>query len=65
MGADLSTRADAASKLQPHNRFPSLAKADGLTEEEARELVTWLHKAGYNSVDVIAQGQQSSVTWQK
>ena len=69
MGAILSPRLDAISKLQPNLRLPSLvkpvAKAEGLTMNEALELTAWLKEAGYGSVEVVHEDDRCSVLWSK
>jgi len=40
-------------------------KADGLTPEEARDLVAWLQESGYKSIEVIQEAGRCSVIWSK
>jgi len=64
-----SPRRDSASKLAPNSgqkhACRNFAKADGLTEREATELIAWLHEAGYASIEVVHEATQCSVRWSK
>jgi hypothetical protein len=64
-----SPRVDAASKLLPHAVSPvtgeRFAKAEGLTVDEALELVAWLKDAGYASIDLTQGAEHCSVSWSK
>jgi hypothetical protein len=42
-----------------------LAKAEGLTDSDAMLLATWLRSAGYQSIQVVRQGERASVLWSK
>ncbi len=69
MRAMLSPRVDAFSKLQPNLKLPAtdkpVAKADGLTVDEAIELTAWLKKEGYTSIEVIEEEEHCSVVWSR
>jgi hypothetical protein len=69
MGAILSPRVDAISKLQPNLQMVSsgkpVARAEGLTEDEALELKAWLQEAGYASIEIIHEADHCSVLWSK
>jgi hypothetical protein len=57
--------------LMSHSRFGPLttdkrvAKADGLSVEEARQLASWLKSAGYFAIQLVQQGDRASVLWSK
>ena len=65
----LSPRLDAASELTPRLRpvgaDKRLAKAEGLTIDEAEALATWLKSAGYGSIEVVHQGDHAGVQWRR
>jgi hypothetical protein len=69
MGAILSPRVDTVSMLQ--SDFGSsladnhIAKADGLTLEEALELAACLKEAGYGPIEVVDEAAHCSVVWKK
>lgn len=68
MGAPLSPRLDAESKLAPNlvaNADNQVAKAEGLTESEAAELVVWLKEKGYELVELIQEPNCCSVLWKR
>jgi hypothetical protein len=69
MGAILSPRIHALSKLQPNmqlgSRAKPVAKAEGLTADEARQLAAWLEEEGITSIEVIHEAEHCSVIWQK
>jgi hypothetical protein len=69
MGAILSPRVDALSKLQPNLQLQAkgkpVAKAEGLTVDEALELTAWLKESGYDSIEVIHEADHCSVLWSK
>ena len=69
MGAILSPRVDTVSKLQPDFNYPAgdshIAKADGLTLEEALELAACLKEAGYGPIEVVDEAAHCSVVWKK
>ena len=69
MGAILSPRVDTVSKLQPDLDYPAvdnhIAKADGLTLEEALELAARLKEAGYGPIEVVEEAAHCSVVWRK
>ena len=41
------------------------AKAEGLTPEEARDLVAWLQESGYKSIEMIQEADRCSVIWSR
>jgi hypothetical protein len=63
----ISPRVDAASNLAPNGSLvvaaSNLAKAGGLTETEASELVAWLHEVGYHSIELVHEADRCSVQW--
>jgi hypothetical protein len=67
VAAILSPRADSALTLLPKSAptevIDRVARADGLTLNEAAEMAAWLRSGGYESVDVIHQGDKASVVW--
>jgi hypothetical protein len=68
MGAILSHRVDAISKqtnLQQQGTGKPVAKAEGLTVDEAMELTAWLKEAGYVSIELIHENDLCSVLWSK
>ena len=67
MGAILSPRVDSVSKLQPDFAAVDnhIAKADGLTLEEALELAACLKEAGYGPIEVVDEASHCSVVWKK
>lgn len=68
MGASLSPRVDAVSKMAPNllaNAANQVARAEGLTEDEANELVEWLRKTGYHEIEVLHESDRCVVLWQK
>jgi hypothetical protein len=67
MGAPSSPRVDAISKLAPNmvNANNQVAKAEGLTEDEAIELATWLKGEGYHVVGIHFDEPHYSVQWTK
>jgi len=69
MGAILSPRVDTVSKLQPEFGSPpihnQIAKADGLTLQEALELAACLKEAGYGPIEVVDEASHCSVVWKK
>jgi hypothetical protein len=42
-----------------------LAKADGLTLDEAQKLALWLEEAGFGPIEVVYEADQCSVMWKK
>lgn len=42
-----------------------IARADGLTEDEAHMLTTWLRASGYAAIEVLRQEEHVSVLWSK
>ena len=69
MAIILTPRLDAASKLAPNTiqagHADNFAKAEGLTESEASQLVAWLQEAGYRSIELVQESSQCSVQWIK
>jgi hypothetical protein len=68
MSVSLTPRVDAVSKLAPNllaNAENQVAKADGLTENEAQELVAWLTESGYHEIEVVHNTEHCSVLWKK
>jgi hypothetical protein len=68
MSVSLTPRVDAVSKLAPNllaNAKNQVAQADGLTETEAQELVTWLMESGYHEIEVVHDEDHCSVFWKK
>jgi hypothetical protein len=69
MGNLLSPRVDEIAKLQPDFSplavDDRLARAEGLTLDEAQELATWLKQAGYGSVEIIHVAEHAAVVWQR
>jgi hypothetical protein len=64
-----SLRVDEASKLVPNSGSPGVegrfAKAEGLTVDEALDLVAWLKDSGYARIEVINETDHCSVLWTK
>lgn len=68
MSVSLTPRVDAVSKLAPNllaSTDNQVAKADGLTESEALELVAWLTESGYHQIEVLHESEYCSVRWKK
>jgi len=69
MAATLSPRVDVISRLQPklllHSPEKPLARAEGLTADEALALTAWLKGAGYGSIEVVHEADHCSVLWSK
>jgi hypothetical protein len=69
MGAILSPSVDTVSKLRQDFGSPQIdnpiAKADGLTLEEALELAACLKDAGYGPIEVVHEAAHCSVVWKK
>jgi hypothetical protein len=68
MSVSLTPRVDAVSKLAPNllaNAKNQVAQADGLTENEAKELVAWLTESGYHEIEVVHHAEHCSVLWKK
>jgi hypothetical protein len=67
MAALISTRADEASQLLPNVKPGAvdthLARADGLTEDEAAQLAKWLTAEGYGSIEVLHEADHACVVW--
>ncbi len=69
MSAILTPRVDPGSRLaykpRPSADPSRLAKAEGLTRDDAHMLATWLRSEGYASIEVVGDGEYMSVLWQK
>lgn len=69
MAAILSPRVDTVSKLLPDFGSAAvdnhIARADGLTLDEALELTACLREAGYGPIEVVHEATHCSVVWKK
>jgi hypothetical protein len=65
----VSPRADlgliSQSRFSPPNADKRVARADGLSAEEARQLASWLKSSGYFAIQLVQQGDRASVLWSK
>ena len=66
--ATLSPRVDwpfQSTRPEPVGVDSRTAKAEGLPEDEAFMLATWLRSSGYDSVEVIEREGHATVLWSK
>jgi len=48
-----------------HTSDGHIAKAEGLTVDEALDLAAWLKEAGYSSIEILQLADHCAVQWSK